>query len=296
MVMSEVDLLAEISKDEEVAIAKLDEALRKLKESQVKLQQQLDRLGSTTVAPDVLVSARVRAEDIVQDLGKSRDLTQIALAEYTRLKREVDYNRCNAAVSRKYENEIIKPLAEVLQAEFQAAEDAMASFRSPLVDGNRPEDVAQATARNSLQVLILKLNQIRERLGQSLTENQLRDSIRLITERQNELARVYDGIRKRVINELFAPKLQPIAAITLNKKEERRITQQIEWGVFDKDELKIRIEAPAGSGLRVPGDVTVKTDKDDYQFEIQAGDMAGTFDVKITPALGTPVIVKVTVK
>jgi hypothetical protein len=296
MVMSEADLLAEISKDEEAAIARLDEALRKLRDSQVKLQQQIDRLVPTTPAPDVLVSARVRAEDIVQDLAKARDLTQVALAEYTRLKREVDYNRCNAAVSRKYENDIIKPLTDVLAQEFQTTEDALQAFRNPLVDGQRPDDSVQNSAKSNLTTLIYKLNQIRERLGQSLTENQLRDSIRLISERQKELSDTYQRIRQRVIGELFAPKLQPIPAITLNKKEQRRITQLIEWGVFDKDELKLRIEAPAGSGLRTPGDLTIKTDKDDYQFDIQAGENVGTFEVKITPAIGSPIVVKVTVK
>src|SRR5205814_2695812 len=95
LVISEADLLMEISKDEENLIAKIDEALKKLRDAQTKLTQTADRLLSPDPPADVIVSAAVRAQDLGQDVGKAKDLTQGVLTEYRRLYREAEVNRCS---------------------------------------------------------------------------------------------------------------------------------------------------------------------------------------------------------
>ena len=93
MVVSEADLLDEITKDEETLIARLDDALLRLRIADDKLTQQIDLLNSMGDNPDVLLSARVRAEDILQDIGKASSFTQSVVTGYTRLRREVEANR-----------------------------------------------------------------------------------------------------------------------------------------------------------------------------------------------------------
>ncbi len=305
LVVSEADLLAEISKDEEAQIGKLDDALRKLTEAQTKLNQQADRLGPAP-PPDLLLSARVRAEDIIQDVGKARELSQVVAAEYGRLRREVETNRVAmerdangvlaSKVGQKYQAEIIQPLEQLQGKEFKAAEDALAAFRDPLVAGARPEDPVTQTARSNLALLISALQAVRNRLGEAISVSKLRDDLRKIIEQQKLVSSALKRLHEKLVVELFAPKIRPAAPIVLNRGEKRTIRHAIEWNVFEGDEIKVRIEPQSGSNITGPGEVAVKADKNEFRYELTAGDKPGEYTVKLIPSVGEPVEVKVTVK
>jgi hypothetical protein len=238
----------------------------------------------------------VRAEDVTQDVGKSRDLVTVVASEYGRLKREVEVNQCNESVPRRYETEVIQPLLGVLDREFKAAEEGLAAFRNPLIENRRPEEAATAAAKTNLDALIRELTRIRERFGESLSENRLRDTARKILENQIQTASAIKGIYRRTQERLFAPQIKPVAAITLNKGEKRLIRHAVEWNLFDKGELKVRVEPAAGSGIQGPGEVAVTDDKNEFGYEITAGSNAGEFTVQVIPSVGSPVEVKVTVR
>jgi hypothetical protein len=306
LVVSEADLLAEISKDEEALIGKLDDALRKLNDAQTKLNQQADRLISPAPPPDLLLSARVRAEDIIQDVGKARELTQVVASEYGRLRREVETNRVamerDAAgilaskVGQRYEVVIIKPLEAIQAEQFKAAEDALAAYRDPLLAGARPEDPVTQTARSNLAQLIFKLQEIRNQLGETISVSKLRDDLRKIIEQQKLVSAALKRLHEKLVVELFAPKIRPVAPVVLNRGEKRIVRHAIDWNVFEGDEIKVRVEPQSGSNITGPGEVTAKADRNDFQYELTAGDKPGEYTVKLIPSVGEPIEVKVTVK
>ena len=309
LVVSEADLLAEISKDEEVQIARLDDAIRKLAGAADKLARQSDKLLSPAPPPEVVLSARVGADDVIQDVGKARDQTQGIIAEYTRLRREVEANRCNeepdpttglrvSKVARRYDDTVIRPLGGVLTAEFKAAEDALAQFREPLsLEPGRAPDAATVTlARSALQALILKLQMIREQSGKDLSLNKLRDDLRKILENQDQVSKALDRIKRGVQAALFSPKIQPTAPVLLAAGEKRTIKHAVDWNIYDKGELKVKVVVPEGSGLTAPGEITVADDKNEFGFDLTAGTKPGEYAVKVVPEVGEAVEVKVTVK
>ncbi len=296
MIVSEADLLAEITKDEEIITNKFDEALRRLREAQTKLNLQADRLLSQSLPPDILLSARVRAEDITQDVAKGRDLVTNVMNEYSRLRREVEMNRCNDAVPRRFETVIIRPLEQVLATEYKFAEDAMTGFRDPLLDGRRPEDASTANAKLTLSNLIRRLEQIRQELGDSLSEGRAREELRKIIENQRVVTSALQQIIKLGRERLFAPEIRPVPPLTLTKGEQRVVKQVIDWKLFDKGEIKLRLETSVGSEITVPAEVLVKDDRNDFEYTITAGNKTGDFTVKIVPTVGPTVELKISVK
>ena len=88
MVISEADLLAEMSKDEENLISRLEEAIKRLKQAQTKLNEVAERLSVPSGA-DLILAMAVRGQDISQDLSKSLDQTAGTLTEYKRLYRKL---------------------------------------------------------------------------------------------------------------------------------------------------------------------------------------------------------------
>ena len=296
LVVSEADLLAAISDDETKLIAKLDDAIARLKDGRTKYNQTTDRLVSPNPTADTILTARVKAEDITQDLGKGKDFVQIVATEYTRLKREVEYNRVNDSVPTRYERSVIRPLEALIVAEFKAAEDSMAGFRDPLFDGRRPDDAAMALARSNLDLLIANLEVIRARLGEAISVNRLRDDLRKIIEQQKQVSEALARSKKDSIEKLFAPEIKPVAPVTLTRGEKKTLKHAVDWKVFDKGEITVRIEVPAGSGLKAPAEVLVKDDRNDFDYELTAGDVPGEYSVRLVPTVGRTVTVKVTVK
>ena len=295
-IVSEADLLSEITKDEEKIVARFDEALKRLRDAQVKLNGQADLFRSASIAPQPLLSARVRAEDLVQEVAKSRDLLQSVLADYARLKREVETNRCNPGVSKRYETVILTPLEMVLAVEHKAADDALAAFREPLNAGSKPEDETTAAAKVTLEALIRRLEQIRRELGDTLSEGKLRDDLRKIIENQRVVSEALTRTIKGSREKLFAPEIKPAPTVMMGQGETRKITHEVDWKVFDKGELKLRLEVSAGSDLTVPAEIVVKDDRNDFDYLVVAGRKPGTFTVTITPSIGPAVKVTVVVK
>lgn len=304
LVVSEADLLAEITKDEEGLIGKLDDALRKLTDAQLKLTQTTDRLISPEPPADILLSAKVRAEDVIQDVAKGRDNTQVVSTEYARLKREVEYNRVAeerdsngniySKVGKGYQDRVIGPLDELLRKEFKATEDALATFRDPLLDGRRPDDQAMLNARNNLVQLITELRKIRDRLGEALSISKLRDDLRKLIEAREAVSLALDAFKKRQIAALLAPRIEPVGTVILAKGGKAKVKHATNWNLF-VDDLKVTIQPPANGGVTGPGDVIVKPDTD-VEYELTAGDKPGDYVIKVIPALGEPVEVKVTVR
>jgi hypothetical protein len=75
------------------------------------------------------------------------------------------------------------------------------------------------------------------------------------------------------------------------------IQHRISWNQYPGDDMRVRVTSSDPS-LVVPKELVLDFDKHQFKFEyeIKAGDKAGTFTVTLTPAAGKAVEVRVTVK
>jgi hypothetical protein len=296
LVISEADLLAEISKDEEGLINKLDDTIKKLKAAQSKLNDLADRLASPNPTDDLLVSSSVKATDVGQDIGKGRDQSAGILVEYKRLFREAETNRCGQNVLDRYLTTVLGPLDDINQKQFPAAEEAHRVVADDLAGNRKPVPLAVAADRAALAELILKLEVVRSALGDALSIQKAQEELRKIIGRQEAIQKVAVMIRSLSVDSLFAPEIKNAQTVIVNKNGMITVKHAIDWKLFDKGELKVTVTAADGSGLTVPGAMAVKDDKDELEYVVKSGDKAGDFKVTVTPAVGKPAEVIVTVK
>ncbi len=295
-VVSEADLLGEITKDEEAAIARFDEALKNLRLGQGKLNAEADRFVVSNIPADILRASEYRAADVAQHVAKGRDLVQGVVGDYARLRREVETNRCDKTVPARYQKVIIDPLDGVLANEQKAAEDAVNAFREPLKEGQRPPDAAIVAAKATLDALIRRLEQVRRELGDTLSEGKLREDLRKIIENQVVVSKAIEGISRQGRERLFAPEVRPVPPIVLAVGESRKVTHEVDWKLFDKGELKLRLEVTPGSEVVAPAEVTAKDDRNDFDYTVVAGKKPGVYKLRLVPSVGPALEVPLTVK
>jgi hypothetical protein len=260
------------------------------------LNQTADRLFSPSPPADVIISSAVRAQDIAQDIGKAKDLTQGVLIEYRRLYREAEVNRCSETLLRRYQNEIITPVQGVLDGAFVRSEQAHTLFQTALAEGRKPDEPVIADDRLKLADLVREMTAIREKLGEVLSINKLRDQAQLVLNMQKELGKALGRLHAVAVERLNSPVIQSIPVVELSKGEKRLVRQPLDWGLFAGNEYKVRFQVPADSGLKVPGEVRVPDDKNEVEYEVTAGGRTGEYAVKLVPSVGDPVTVMVRVR
>ncbi len=306
LVVSEADLLAEVGRDEDKEAARLDETIRRVREAEVKLGQQAERLLPSDPPAEARLAARVRADDILQDVGKARDITHGVVGEYGRLRREVEANRCGmqpdeagrpvSKVAVRFDTVVIRPLEAILAAEFAAADDALVRFRDALAADRRPADGVVADARTRLAALSLKLAAVRAALGESLSEKKLTEELRRLINQQVEVSAALAGLKDRLTRAKFAPKIVSLPPVQVAHGRSAVVKHVIDWLAFPDGELAVRFEYPPGNAVGGPMSVTVKDDRNELEYLLTAGDVAGEYVVRLVPAVGEPVEVKVIVK
>jgi hypothetical protein len=294
MVISEADLLAEISKDEEGLIVKLDDTIKKLKAAQAKLGDLGDRLTASVAPADLLASSSVKATDIAQDISKSRDQTIGILTEYKRLYREAETNRCGRNVLDRLMSSVIGPLEDVNQKQFPEAEEAHRLIADELANGRKPVPLAINADRTALLELIVRLDAIRASLGDALSTQKLQEELRRIIGRQEGIKKAAVVIKDLLIKRLFAPELRMPAAVTVDAKKSITVKIPIDWKLYDKGDLTLT--AVADGGVMVPMMLSIKDDKDEIELPVTALDKPGEYRITVTPAVGAPVVIVVTVK
>ena len=297
MVISEADLLVEISKEEEGLILRVDEALRRLREGQRKLSEMSASFES--VPANEVINLAVRGVDISQDVAKGREVTGSVLVDYRRILRECEVNRMQKATIDRFRNVIVTPIDGILEraseGTFRHTEQALATMQGPLNDSRKPEFARVLEAQASLNLLIQELQRIRNELGESLTMSKLRDGITAIIKRQEEVQKSLKQLDEDIKGALFKPDVRPAGPFAFSKGETKKIKQAIDWKLYDKDDLVIRFLSSEES-LKVPAEVKVLADQLDFEYEVTAGQKAGDFMITVMPVVGKPVTVRISVK
>ena len=93
------------------------------------------------------------------------------------------------------------------------------------------------------------------------------------------------------------PTIGEAGALSLTKGEAKKIQHTIHWNQYKEDDLVVKVTA-SDSSIMVTPTMTLNFEKHQFRFEyeIKAGNKDGTFKITLTPAMGPPVEVQVTVK
>ena len=84
------------------------------------------------------------------------------------------------------------------------------------------------------------------------------------------------------------------AAVTVDAKKSITVKIPIDWKLYDKGDLTLT--AVADGGVMVPMMLSIKDDKDEIELPVTALDKPGEYRITVTPAVGAPVVIVVTVK
>jgi hypothetical protein len=302
-IVSESDLLAEISKEEEALVLKLDDALAKLAAAKSKYKFVSSANGYRDEVPEQVDSVKVRSQDALQDVEKSRDLVQGVARELRRLVRECEVNRLNDAALRKaieHADLVDSVLAEnPATVNYPKAQTKLLDVQNVLNVGRWAPLVAVSTAEDELFKLEARVKTIRELFGEAIRPDKLRRDLRALVDKQKRLSAEVDAYRRKLEGELSkeTPTIGAVGALALNKGETRKVSQTIQWNKYPKDDVVVKVTASDPS-IVVPAELKLDFEKNQFRFEyeVKAGAKEGTFKITVTPAVGDAVEFPVVVK
>jgi hypothetical protein len=289
LVVSEQDLLAEIAKDEEQQMTRMEDTMKKATDAQTKLSRE----SALLVTPDAnqILSSQVRATDILQDVAKARDILSTMRGEYDKLYREMVTNRCSPTVREKYKSEEKKNgyldlLGQIFDGSLPKAEQSLTAFQQALAAPRKPTDEEMTAARTDFQTFLLDLTRLQTAIGVGLDLARNRQILqKLIDDQTNQgkgLKEIVDDIQARLLRpEVKVPKSVPVG---VGKTAKVKVT--VEWKLYAKDELYIAVEPPAESDLKLPKDLTVKSAGEEVttvEIEIGGGTKPGLYNVLFKP-------------
>jgi hypothetical protein len=294
LVVSEGDLLAEILKDEENQTVKLDEILKRIVDCESKLSQELGLLGAPS--KNQISSSAVRALDILQDVGKSKDQLMSVLVDYERLYREIETNRCNPKLLEKYRTAggegIIPETKRLLDGtspigSFPQAEAALGTFQGSLNAGQLPAPPETEAARTQLGNLRLALSKLRSLSGSLVEIGSARKQLQDLLEEHKRLGRAFDELVKDEIGKLRQPQVTANKPIEVQVGKTVTVKHAIDFKLYDQGQLLITIIAPADSDL--PKDVVARDDAKEFSYDVTAGMKPGSYTLQIKPFVGKTV-------
>jgi hypothetical protein len=290
LVVSEQDLLAEIAKDEEQQVTKMEDTYKKANDGQVKLSKEMALL----VNPDAnqILSSQVRAMDIIQDVSKARDLLTAMRTEDEKLYRELDMNRCSPIVMKKYVNEEKKDgyldiEKRIFDESLPKLEQSLGAFQGALSAGRKPSDEEMITARNDFLKFLADLQFLQAQRGLGQDMNKVRAELQAIIKQQELLGSAILAAFREIQTGLYRPMVSVprVVQVGIGKTATAEIT--VEWRLYPKDEAFIAIETPTESELKVVKEMTVKAANGEevtkVKLEITAGTKAGIYSVKLYP-------------
>ncbi len=302
-IVSDSDLLAEIGKEEEALVLKLDDALVKLATAKQKYKFVRESNGYRDEVPEQVDSVKVRCQDAIQDVDKSRDLVQSVGREFQRLVRECEVNRLNEAALNTYRKNAALIDSVVVESpdtvNYPKAQNKLLGVQNVLNVGRWAPLAAVTDAEDELFKLEARVKYIRGLFGENRGPEQLRRELRALLEKQKRVSVEVLAYQRKIEGELSkeAPTVGAVGALALNKGETRKVSQAIQWNKYPKDDIVVKVTASDPS-IVVPGELKLDFEKNQFRFEyeVKAGAKEGTYKITVTPAVGDPVEYPVVVK
>ncbi len=301
LIVSEAELLAEISKEEEKLVEKLDVVVNRLSDGEQKLNRLIEALPTLGTGETITPEA-TRAAEITETLNQTYEETQDLLRNYGRILREYRANRCNDKLIRKVDREIYQPLRTAVEVDYPAAQASMVEFNSAFQALNKPAlDVARQTQQD-YRKLLDSLQMVRDGITSVTTIKFIIEQLRKIEKEQGQLGQLLRQWIDAESRKLLAPKITQLPAPVLQVQETVQTSLAVNFGLSFEGELVLKFEPPSNSELQLPASLKINTDMADLiddtvlEFAITAGRKKGQFPVKVIPSEGPTRTMTVTVK
>ena len=324
LIVSEGDLLSEINKEEEAFATRLDEALVKLAGA----RKRWEVVRAFHGLPDRIEDARVKAQDVSQDVGKARDIVQSIVREYRRIHRECIVNDVTEVTRDrfgKFANEIDRVVGENPPSVTKEEEgEARAGLLQPKMTFPEAEkrlevvlaslnvnawgEVSGATiAELGLLELEREVRVIRNKLGELQSKERLKAQLQKVIDNQELLGKELEKWREHTerLRLRKTPDIGTIGPVFLTKGETKKLNHKIDWLQYPKDDLVVKLAVldkdkkpvpPDALGVAAELKLNFETHQLSFDYDVKAGAKDGEYTLTLTPEVGDPVVVIVTVK
>ncbi|QVL34718.1 hypothetical protein KIH39_12655 [Telmatocola sphagniphila] len=294
--VSEGELLAEISREEAGLALKLDEVIRRLEDLLAKYSGVASRLNTLKEKDDFLPD-QTRLGELLETLAKTKDTATDVSTAYTRIIKEYRFNRFNDNLIGKLDEKIVKPLDSCVKADFPAAEEALNAFAGELGNFQLPQAAQVQITRDRLEAVLFKLKRVREEMGGITGIQQVIIALQKILEAQDkDIRRRLDRILENRQSQLYDLTLVVPPPVTIEAGGKQNVKLGVILGTLFRDDPSFKVEVPVGSDLKVPPMVKFSDEATDVSVEITAGKVKGEFTVQLIPIKGPIAFLKVIVK
>lgn len=171
LVISENDLLLEISKEEESLHVKLEDTVNKLKDARTKLEQVIQELPN--LRAEEFSPMALRADEVRETIIRGSDVSREVYTDYRKILKELQVNRVRPKIIDKVERNICEPLDQAVNQEFVRSEESITAFHKTLDKERKANLEAAALARQQLDQLIERLTRVLDAMGDITTINKL---------------------------------------------------------------------------------------------------------------------------
>jgi hypothetical protein len=267
-------------------------------------------------------AVKVRSQDAIQDVEKARDVVQSVVREFRRIHRECQVNRVNDVATHNYgklANMLDRILGEnpvpVNEAEAEAVRNRdkylthatsfpetqsyLTAVQNVLNAGQWAPLAAVSDAEIKLYTLESELAKIRKAFGEAQSKDKLKKALLAIRDNQLRIRKELEDMKADYDRKLSGkePLIGAVGAQFFAKGEAKKIRHSIEWLQYEKDDLVVKVAASDPS-IVVPGELKLNYTQNElfFEYEVRAGNTEGMFKVTVTPEVGKPVEVQITVK
>ncbi len=290
------ELLTEIAREEGGLAEKLDDAIRRTADVDNKLRSLAARLPSN-MTPEQFLADQTRSNELVEQLGKAKDITGEVGTDYSRILQEFRVNRLPQHLITQMEKRIVDKLREVITADFPQTEEAYGRFHSELAQAHAPAAEVVFTAQQKVTVLLAKLREIRSGIGEGLDQKKLISQLENLIRDERSVQAGIDGWGEALKGNLrFVLSFPPNAPLTIQAGQKTTVRLPIEIGVLYNGKFTMKAEASPGSELKVNAEFKFKDEDKDISVDIEAGQAKGNFWVRMTPDIGPAKDIRVIVK
>lgn len=217
LVVSENELLAEIGKEEEALHFKLEEAVTRLKDGRVKLENVLKELPELK-KPDELSPVALRSIEVQEAIAKAASAAKDIHTDYRRILRELQANQVQQGMISKVQDKICVPLSDLLrqaspQGEFGRSDETITKFKEQLEKATKAKELSQeekdrhgrngTQAKEELDRLIERLESVLDVMADLMTIKNLIDKLLVIQKAEEEEAEKLADLKKKIEDEIF---------------------------------------------------------------------------------------------
>jgi len=219
-VVSETELLAEISKEEELLHLKLEDVFNQLLEKEAVLSQGTLDLNDRKVEGKILLNVSEAMKGIDKFLEKGQGASLEIVTDYERIVKEMRINQVDPRLIERVSSTIVKPLKEIETFEFLRTREAITKFRTTLDEAFQKNNAAEfpgalTLAKNEGVQAREQLRSLKDALAKVLTAmagltdiNKLVRMLRDIEEKERDQYDLIARIRKQIEEDLVREALK----------------------------------------------------------------------------------------